>query len=72
MTKILKGRDPAIQSKAATPEYRNNYDRIFGVKDETTCPDGAHSYPVQSTGFLECQITLRCERCGHEPIGGSR
>lgn len=28
----------------ANPEYRNSYDRIFGRKDETTCPNGEHEY----------------------------
>jgi hypothetical protein len=55
--------------KYSTPEYRNNWDRIFGKKDpaETTCPDGVHKHRVEQKegGFT---FELKCKRCGYDPM----
>ena len=54
----------------AKPEYRENYDKIFGRKTElgAPCPDGKHDYKGDEQGTL----LTACKHCGRPLTMDSR
>jgi len=49
------------------PEYRNNYDRIFGKPNP--CSDGKHEFPdIRPAVLFGGTYEPRCKICGYSPL----